>query len=68
MVIYVNADDHHGFNAVVKRIPIGHHVAPVAKVVPAPIHVVDTPVYHHGHYETPSVYTKVSTPSHYYHH
>lgn len=54
------ADEHNGFNAVVHREPIAHHVAPVAKVVAAapvhhapvhyaqaPVHYAPAPVHHH---------------------
>jgi len=48
-VVEYTADDHNGFNAVVRREPSGHKVvAPVAKVVAAPVHkyVAAPQVYH----------------------
>lgn len=52
------ADEHNGFNAVVHREPIGHHVQPVHKIVAAPVpvyktapvHYAPAPVHHHNYH------------------
>lgn len=66
------ADEHHGFNAVVKREPLSghdapkpihHHAQPIAKVAHYAAPQVHQPV-HHAHY------SPVAAPAHhnYYHH
>lgn len=66
-VVEYTADEHNGFNAVVRREPSGHKIVqPVAKVVAAPIahyshepqqaHYAQSPVYHAApvaHYSAP---------------
>lgn len=51
-VVDYTADDHNGFNAVVRREPVGVKVAqPVAKVIAQPVHkVVAQPAYYSSHY------------------
>lgn len=82
-IVEYTADEHSGFNAVVRREPIGHAVKAVAQPVhqyvqphyaaPQYVQKVHQPI-HHSHYApvvaAPTAYTKVVAPVHhqYYHH
>lgn len=57
------ADEHNGFNAVVRREPIGH----VVKAVAQPVHQYVQPIAKVAHYTAPQYVQKVHQPIHHAH-